>query len=49
MYFMKAYVSADNAVNPSDPWGAYDDNTVIETEDGKFQRPMRCCRVVLIL
>ncbi|VDP51541.1 unnamed protein product [Heligmosomoides polygyrus] len=32
---MKAYVSADNAVNPSDPWGAYDDNTVIETEDEK--------------
>ncbi|KAK5964527.1 hypothetical protein GCK32_018908 [Trichostrongylus colubriformis] len=24
----------DNIPNPSDPWSAYDDNTVIDTEDG---------------
>ncbi|VDL81676.1 unnamed protein product [Nippostrongylus brasiliensis] len=27
--------SSDNSPNPSDPWGAYDDNTVIDTEDEK--------------
>ncbi|KJH50690.1 hypothetical protein DICVIV_03130 [Dictyocaulus viviparus] len=28
-------VQPDNAPNPADPWGAYDDNTIVDTKDEK--------------
>ncbi|WKX93911.1 hypothetical protein Q1695_011293 [Nippostrongylus brasiliensis] len=31
----EGHSAPDNSPNPSDPWGAYDDNTVIDTEDEK--------------
>ena len=29
--------SAQNEVNPADPFGAYDDNNIISTENGKLE------------